>query len=246
MRIASILVAFLAGTPATAQVIPEPGIPDPRIQTARWVAGQQIDLTAMPGTPLTLVFEAGEQVGKVTADSSAIETRVSEAGDSVVLFPLREGDLGFVQVATDRRSYTFSLRTGTGLMAGYLVRMGSTQPGPTMPMPGPSMLPPAGYGPPTTAAAPVQTWTYRLRGDRSVRPSAIGDDGQRTTILFSEDSALPAIFAIGPTGEEQVVNGYMRGEAFVIDRVWQELVFRIDGEKASARRNEKPEERTGG
>lgn len=237
------LMLVTAASPVTAQVIPEPGIPDPRIQTARWIAGQQIDLTAMPGTALTIVFEPGETITQVTADASAIDTRVSHAQDSLQLYPSREGDLGLVRVETDRRAYTFALRTDTGLMAAYLVRLTSQPLAQAPPTQGP-LMPLPGFGPAATHAA-AEIWSYRLRGDRSVRPSAITDDGTRTTIQFPEDRALPAIFAIGPSGKEQLVNGYMRGGAFVIDRVWQELVFRIDGEKATARRNDEPDARDG-
>ena len=97
-------------------------------------------------------------------------------------------------------------------------------------------------GPPrppvATQPATAPKGIYRLRGDRSVRPLQIGDDGTRTRILFAPGQALPAIFAIGPTGDEEVVNGYMRGDAFEIDRVYERLVFRIDKDKATARRAE--------
>ena len=90
-----------------------------------------------------------------------------------------------------------------------------------------------------------ETWGYRLRGDREVQPQDITDDGIRTRIIFAPEQSLPAIFAIGPTGDEQVVDGYMRDGIFVIDRVWEELVFRIDKEKATARRNREPESSDG-
>ena len=67
------------------------------------------------------------------------------------------------------------------------------------------------------------------------------DDGLKTRITYAPGQALPAVFAIGPSGEEEVVNGYMRDDIFVIDRVYGELVFRIDREKATARRNDTPE-----
>ena len=81
-----------------------------------------------------------------------------------------------------------------------------------------------------------------MRGDRAVRPADLSDDGYKTRITYAPGQVLPAVFAIGPTGEEEVVNGYMRGDVFVIDRVYGELVFRIDKEAATARRNEAPEE----
>lgn len=91
--------------------------------------------------------------------------------------------------------------------------------------------------------APVNTelWNYRLKGDRTVLPQSISDDGRQTHIRFAPKQSLPAIFAIGPTGNEEVVNGHMRNDVFVIDRVHAELVFRIDKDKATARRNDRPE-----
>lgn len=90
--------------------------------------------------------------------------------------------------------------------------------------------------PPLLGLQAPQVASYRLRGDRSVRPLRVSDDGARTTIAFAPDQALPAVFAIGPTGEEIAVNGYMRTGEYVIDRVHERLVFRIDRDRATAER----------
>ncbi len=79
--------------------------------------------------------------------------------------------------------------------------------------------------------------TYRLKGAALLRPIRIGDDGVHTYIQWSEDQPIPAVFALDPRGVEQIVDGYMRGELFTIDRVYPHLVFRIDKDKAEARRN---------
>ena len=84
-------------------------------------------------------------------------------------------------------------------------------------------------------------WSYRVKGRDALKPVGIRDDGEKTYILFSPNQLLPAIFAISPTGDETLTNGYMRGAVFVLDRVWDELVFRIDGKKATALRNELPD-----
>ena len=84
-------------------------------------------------------------------------------------------------------------------------------------------------------------WVWRMRGDRSVRPAWVADNGTSTMIAFAPGQALPAVFAIGPTGAEEVVNGHMRGTTYVIDRVYDQLVFRIDADRASARRPVTPE-----
>ena len=77
---------------------------------------------------------------------------------------------------------------------------------------------------------------YKLSGEKSLRPSRIGDDGVHTYIEWSEDQALPAVFAVNALGDEEMVDGYMRQDIFTIDRVHQRLVFRIGKKLAKAER----------
>lgn len=105
--------------------------------------------------------------------------------------------------------------------------------------PEPYTVPPdpyAGTAPPLPGMPGSQERSWRLTGDRAVRPAQVTDDGTRTFVLFAPEQALAAVFAIGPTGEEEVVNGQMRGAAYVIDRVYERLVFRIDRDRAVATR----------
>lgn len=234
MRSLLVATALLSTWPLAAQVLPDPGTPNPRLQTVQWQNGQIIQLTALPATGLTVIFEQGEEVRDLSIDRSRIEARISSERDGVLLIPRRDGDLGSFEVRTDRRSYRFALRTGNDLMAAYVVRFTS---GPAM-----QELPPTSTGPafPMMQSAPAlpsgTAWTWRIRGDAAVRPASITDDGVRTLIAFPEGAPLPAVFAIGASGDEQVVNGYMRQGVFVIDEIWQELVFRIDAKKATAQR----------
>nr|WP_137676514.1 TrbG/VirB9 family P-type conjugative transfer protein [Parerythrobacter lutipelagi] len=224
------LLLLLSASPAAGQLVPLPQSDSPRLQEVTWQAGETILLTTLPETGLTVMLEPGEQVQRIVVGTDRVfDVRVSADLDSFQVFPLVTGAESTMSVSSDRRDYSFELRTGEGLMAALLVRLRF------------------GTGSPIEAEAlqaerPTgRTWRYRLRGDTEVRPAAISDDGIRTRIEFAPDQALPAVFAIGPTGDEQVVDGYMRGGIFVIDRVWEELVFRIDKEKATARRSADPE-----
>lgn len=232
MRLALIALAALAiPFPALAQTFPTPGLDNPRLQTVEWHPDQTIVLTALPATGLTVVLEPGETIQRIaTGDQSAMDVHVSAEGDGFMLVPRRGGDLGRLEVETDRRSYRFDVRTGEDLLAAYLVRFE--------------------YGAqPYQAAVPIdpapdgieEVWSWQLRGERSVRPLGVFDDGERIFVEFDPAAPLPAIFAIGPTGDEQLVNGYMRGGKFVIDRLWRELVFRIDKDRARAERGHGPE-----
>lgn len=77
---------------------------------------------------------------------------------------------------------------------------------------------------------------YRLSGDRALRPVEIGDDGIHTYIVWSEEQSLPAVFGINAIGKEEMVDGYMRQGIFTIDRIYEQLVFRIDKKAAKAKR----------
>lgn len=240
MKAAAFIALAMLAAPLQAQTMPQPGAENPRLQTVRWTHGSEYLLTALPMTGLTVLFEPGEQVQRVTLDATrAFQVQVSAERDGLLVVPQVQDAAGTMLVATDQRNYRMRLRTGTGLMAAYLVRFvyGYEQEPVFDPVPEPALAPvPAPTG---------ETWTYRVEGDREVRPASISDDGVRTRIVFAPNQALPAVFAIGPSGEEQVVNGYMRGGVYVIDRVWQELVFRIDDEKAAAERASEPESRDG-
>lgn len=78
--------------------------------------------------------------------------------------------------------------------------------------------------------------SYRLSGEKSLRPSRIGDDGVHMYLEWSEEQALPAVFALNTIGEEEMVDGYMRQGIFTIDRVHKSLVFRIGKKRAKAER----------
>ena len=227
MRALAAIGALALPAVVAAQAIPVPVGDNPRVQEVRAEGGQIIDLTFLPDTAMTVVFRSGEQVMQAEAsDRDALAARVSSERNTIQLLPQRQGELGMLEVITDRAAYRFAARTGTGSGAAYLVEVGKT-----------SELPAITE---FTARVPSEsgdTWSYRLRGDRSVRPTRLFDDGYTTGIEFAPELPLPAVFAVGPDGKEQVVNGYMRGDVFVIDRVWSELVFRIDKQKATARRN---------
>lgn len=225
IRPALALLLCLAPFAASAQSSPVPGMDDSRLQTVVYDPSRPVRLVAFPASTLTLMLLPGDQVERaVLSRQGAFDVRVTGAGDSLNISALRPDATATLVVDTHERRYEFDLATGQGLAAAYLVRF--VEPG----------LPPGAPEPAPPSPLPEIVGEYRLRGDRALRPVAIGDDGLRTYIEWGEYQALPAVFGIGPTGEEEVVDGYMRDGRFVIDRVYAELVFRIDRERATARR----------
>ena len=238
MRVRLAALALLAcNAPLAAQVFPKPGPETPRIQTAQWRPGEPVVLTALPQTALTVMLEPGEAIRRATLAGSPVwEVAVSTEADSFQITPLYGAAPASLTVETDRRVYNFQLETGDGLQAAYLVRLAFDG--------GSGDLQSQTARDPLDLAGLDRTW--RLRGDPSVRPASVRDNGAKTVIEYAPGQSLPAVFAIGPTGDEEVVDGYMRDGLFVIDRVHEELVFRIDKAKATARRSVRATPQNGG
>jgi len=229
-----LLLLCLFGWPASlaAQLMPHPSDDTPQIRTVQFAQGARVLLTMLPDTPLTIILEPDQSIAGVTpGDGDDFKIRVAADRGSFMVLPTPEARAGTLNIATQNRTYTFMLRVEASQAAALVVRFVD-----------PPALHQTSLTPEDSNPVSLETWSYRLRGDRDVRPAHVADDGFKTRISYAPGQALPAVFAIGPTGEEEVVNGYMRGDVFVIDRVYGELVFRIDKDKATARRNEAPEE----
>ena len=225
--LAFIALASLMAAPLYAQVYPTLGSETPRIQTVSHSPGQRIVLTALPETALTVMLEPGQSVTRITLEGNrSWDVRVSAEADSFQVIPQAGAAPAALYVDTYAKTYEFALETGLGLQAGYLVRLVS----PIIPLED---------EPDQPGAIDNLEWFYKLSGDRSVRPASITDNGSKTVIEYAPGQALPAVFAIGPSGDEEVVDGYMRNGRFIIDRIHPELVFRIDKEKAKAKRRRK-------
>ena len=212
--------------------MPEPD--NMRLQTVSSVEQGEVLLTMLPDSTLTVILKEGHEIEKITlAQTFDLEVRVPLDGNSFVVIPNTEIPRLEFLVETSQRNYPFILRTQNSPLAAMMVQFEEAGDN------GTDLLH-------TAHPEGDQIWSYRLRGDREVRPASIRDDAYRTFIEYGPGQALPAVFAIGPTGDEEVVNGHMRGGTFVIDRVYEELVFRIDNERATARRNDEPESEASG
>jgi len=220
--------ALLAALPATllAGAAPAQELPalDPRIVSVAAEDGGPIRLNTAPDMTQTVLFAPDERiVSVILSDPGAFLVNVAGSGDSLALRAAGPSSLAVMSVRTSLRPYEFELvsgRSGAVPAVVRLVERGSIPRAEERP------------APPDTGAH----FTYRLSGKDTLLPTSISDDGQKTYIEWAGDKAIPATFALGPTGTEQMVDGYMRGGIYTIDRVYETLIFRIDKDMARARR----------
>jgi len=218
------------GGPAWAQIRPQPGTGDPRLQTVSYDPGQIIQLQGTPGFQLTIQLASDEQIQNVSiGDSTMWQVSVNKAGNYLFLKPTQAGPPTNMTVITNVRVYNFELTS----LAFPTPEMAYT-----LQFKYPSPLQDAAQVANARAAAASrrQETRYRISGDRALRPSAVSDDGEHTYVDWPADRPIPAIFQIGDNGEERLVNGGMRADAFVIDGIASKLIFRIDQRNAYAER----------
>jgi type IV secretion system protein VirB9 len=219
-------------TSANAQQVPVSSPDDARIAILRYSPGTTGQLRAVAGAELTVLMPVGEHVQRVTVgDPDAVRVIVPGDHDGIVLSALRPLQGVSLSVETEQQTYRFGLSVSYQGNAPWLVRLERSGGAirnqfPTSPINA------------ATLPAPLPPGEWKLKGDQALAPVMIRDDGAKVSIRWSSTQAIPAVFALDDRGQEQMVNGYMRGDAFVIDRIFEHLVFRIDKAVVHADRRE--------
>jgi type IV secretion system protein VirB9 len=222
-RALAILLA-LSATAAAAQVRPQPGYGDARMQTVDYQRNQVVEIQGAPGYQVMIALAPDEQIQNVAVgDSGAWQVVTSQSGNMLFVRPSEGGISTNMTVITSARFYAFDLVPANGAPP-YEVRFRYP-------------AEPSGDASNALAAMGEPVGEYRLSGTKALRPAGMHDDGVKTYIDWSPETPLPAVFFIDDYGRERLANGNMRGGLYVIDSVHAELLFRIDKKKARAKRH---------
>ena len=179
----SFLLGLLLASPAVAQIRPEPGPGDPRIQSVLYDANQVVQIQAATGYQVTVEFAPDERIENVAVgDSGAWQITPNKRGDHLFIKALGQGVTTNLTVVTDARTYAFELSPLFGPLPtmAYTIRFRYATPAAVTVVPN------------DAAAA---SGRYKLSGDKALRPAAIDDDGVHTYIAWGPDQTLPASFA---------------------------------------------------
>ena len=201
-----------------------PNLPgDTRLQSVDYQADRVVMVEAAPGYAVTVLLSPDERVESIAVgDSSAWQVSANAAGNHL-----------FIKLAQPGLATNMTVITNVRLYAFELVPLGSASQAMTYTLQ---------FRYPTTPVeeqleGPLNIVTsYKVSGSKSLWPSSIGDDGEKTYIVWSLDQDIPAVYALDHRGKEVLVNGMMRDDEFVIDAVADRLVFRIDNRTARAKR----------
>lgn len=228
-RLAGVLASLLA-SPVLAQMQPMPGEGDPHLQSVDYDAGAIVLLRGAPGYQLMVELSPDEDVRNVAlGDGAGWQVSVNNERDRLFLKPMQSDVATNMTVVTSVRVYNFDLRSQAIATADlpYTVQFRYPAAAP----------PPDAMQYVDVSSISRRLSRYRVSGDRSLRPTSVTDDGQRTYVTWPRGAAIPAIYAPDRFGHEMLLNGMMGpDDVYVVYGAPQKLTFRIDGKIARAER----------
>jgi type IV secretion system protein VirB9 len=124
----SALLGLLLAMPAAAQVRPEPGPGDPRIQSVLYDANQVVQIQAATGYQVTVEFAQDERIENIAVgDSGAWQITPNKRGDHLFIKAVGQGVTTNLTVVTDARTYVFELAPLFGPLRGPIRSASATR-----------------------------------------------------------------------------------------------------------------------
>ena len=192
---------------------------DRRIQLLTYDPDQIVTLAVSPGFASVVELGEDERVENVVVGNSAAwQVTANRRGDRVIVKPLGNAGPSNLIVLTGSRRYVFVLDPFGE--TSFIMRFRYPQP--------------VQAAAATATAASGAPLAYRFRGNKGLFPLAMSDDGRRTTIRWGEQNVLPAIFSMNDGRNEQLVNGRMVGNDYVIQGAAPRYKFRYGKAEATA------------
>jgi type IV secretion system protein VirB9 len=205
---------------------PQSTLLDSRVRTLVFNENQVYKIASYYGYQIDIQLADNEEIRTVAAGDT-VGWQIVSAGQHLFIKPMAPNARTNLSVITSKRTYLFELVAGSASHSAdmaYLVRFKYPQR---------SVILSTRLGTKDGNAAAFN-FNYKIKGDKSIRPSHVFDDGLFTFFQFSNArrTDLPAVFWVSPDGQESLVNYRMEGQYMVVERVGEKFVLRSGAEKA--------------
>jgi len=206
------------------------------VQVFPYMDGAVYRLYATPGEVSDITLQAGEALTAVSAGDTVrwvVGDTTSGAGEAkrvhLLVKPVAAGLRTNLLITTDRRAYRLSLESTDGAAMAAIAWN----------YPQDEILAINRRNAVAETAQPAATgvavenlhFRYALSGDNPPwRPVRVFDDGFKVYIEFPariDQGEAPPLFIVGPTGDNQLVNYRMRGNYYVVDRLFAAAELRL-------------------
>ena len=208
------------------------------IQVYPYTEGALYRLYASPGQVSDIALQPGEELVSVSAGDTVrwvVGDTVSGSGPTarahVLVKPINAGIRTNLMIATDRRTYHLELESQED---GYMAALSWRYPADEL-----AGLTARNDRAIAREAASITSglaleglnFDYRLTGDSpDWKPVRVFDDGRQVFIQMPGDIAttdMPPLFVLGPTSEAELVNYRVRGNYYVVDRLFRAAELRL-------------------
>lgn len=239
------LIALALTSPAEAR--------DSRVRLVGYETDAVVTVHGQRGIQTMIQFASDERIENIAVGDSAVwQITPGKSGDAIFVKPLVPSGTTNMTVVTNRRHYLFELRAGSRSgTAAYLLRFAYPQPVQlAVESDSPAIEPaPAAEAEPPRPELPDPVLRRRdwvIKGDASLRPEAVFDDGLATYIAWPESRELPAVLARGGDGVEGAANYVLRDGHLVIDGVEPSYTIQLGKARIVLTKSGKPAETSKG
>ena len=231
VALALVLAAIGTSAPAVAA--------DNRVQSVLFAPDNIIRFVGKPGYQSAIRFGPDERIENVAVgDSVAWQVTPNKRGDHLFVKPMLPGARSNMTVVTDKRTYLFDLNAPRGAQPIYALSFKY----PDYPAPGAIAPPPQPESAVALAVvqpeppAPTLNFGWEMRGDKTVLPARVFDDGSSVFLSWPERASLPAILRPTSDGKEGPVDYRVEEGQIVIDGIPHQLILRLGKERATVTR----------
>lgn len=211
------------------------------VQIYPYTEGALYRLYASPGQVSDIALQPGENLVSVSAGDTVrwvVGDTVSGAGETarahVLVKPIHPGLQTNLMIATDRRTYHLELES---VASGYMAALSWRYPAEEL-----TRLAARNDRAREREAVSVErglrldglNFDYRMTGANPAwKPLRVFDDGRQVFIQMPPSIAasdLPPLFVLNDSGEAELVNYRVRGQYYIVDRLFRAAELRL-GEK---------------
>lgn len=208
------------------------------IQVYPYTEGALYRLYASPGQVSDVALQPGEELVSVSAGDTVrwvVGDTISGSGNTarahVLVKPISSGIRTNLMIATDRRTYHLELESVEG---GYMAALSWRYPADEL-----AGLTARNERAIARDAGSIErgltleglNFDYRMSGDSpDWKPVRVFDDGRQVFIQMPEDIAttdMPPLFVLGADGDAELVNYRVRGNYYVVDRLFRAAELRL-------------------
>lgn len=221
------VILLVGGTmPALAEALPRPGRLDPRVRDVAYNRDNVTAIDATYGTSTMIQLQTDEKIETLAlGDSLAWKVEPNRKGDIIFVKPVDRNAQSNLNVVTDKRIYSFLLRSNTHPPGQQIYAVRFRFPDDEADA---KLLAVAreraAY--PNLKGLNVANANsdYGYKGASANKPVAIFDDGTKTWFRFEGET--PAIYIVDAERNESLVNFRSEGPFVVVDKVAAQWTLR--------------------